>query len=69
MSEKPQVSIMLSGGSFRGDHIADALIAYDYRPDETVAELVARVLGNKPPSRHGCWSDHIQIRIVRATDE
>jgi hypothetical protein len=68
MSEKPQVSIMFSGGSFRGDHTADVLIAYDYRPDETVAELVARVLGDKPPC-HGYWSDHIQIRIVRATDE
>lgn len=68
MSEKPQVSIMFSGASFRGDHSADVLIAHDYRPDETVSELVARVLGDKPP-RHGCWSDHIQIRLVEADYE
>jgi len=68
MSERPQVSIMLSGGSFRGDHTADVLIAYDYRPDETVAALVARVLGDKP-RYYGSWGDHIQIRLVEATDE
>ena len=68
MSEGLQVSIMFSGASFRGDHSADVLIAYDYRPDETVAELVARVLGDKPP-KYGFWSDHIQIRLVRASDD
>jgi len=59
---------MFSGSDFRGAHATDVLIAHDYRPDETVAALVARVLGDKPRC-YGSWGDHIQIRLVEATDE
>ena len=68
MDERPQVSIMFSGSDFRGDHGADVLIAHDYRPDETVAALVARVLGDKP-TRYGSWGDHIQIRLVEDAEK
>lgn len=52
-----RLNILLRTSEFRGDHNADVSIAYDYKGDETIDELVKEILLSP--------CDVIEIRICK----
>lgn len=56
-----KISVMLITSDFRGDHAADVFIAHELKPNETVKELVERLIKE---DNLGGYSDHIELRVV-----
>lgn len=61
---KIQVSLITS--DYRGDHAADVVIAQDVKYNETVEQMVNRLLvhGTK-----AAYTDHIEIRVVKESTD
>lgn len=55
-------TVTLVTSDYRGDHAADVSVAVDVRTGETVADLVARLLGG---ARQGVGNDRIELRVVQ----
>lgn len=64
-----QVQITHHYGENRGDHAADVTIAHAYDPDETVADMVARIMGF-PVSQYRTPDPaaFVTIRVVAGTE-
>lgn len=57
-------NILLHTDEFRGDHSAEVTIALDYKPNETVEELILRAGGQKKDGVLAA-TDHIEIKVVQ----
>lgn len=58
------LTIMVCTADYRGDHAADIAIALEYRPGETVEQLVGRAqLGRNPHAR----GELVEIRLAQET--
>ena len=70
MADDMQVQVTRHYAVHRGDHAAEAISAHAYDPDETVADLVKRVLGLPTPRWSGPPSpaDFITLRLVVGTE-
>lgn len=60
------IQILQYTDDFRGDHAADVKIAHEVDPDETIRDLVKRLLFNN--KSHPRYMDHIEIRLARPKD-
>jgi hypothetical protein len=58
-----KLSILLRTTDYRGDHAADACIAYDLNGDETVQQLAERLLGDESYIRKG--AKVVEIREIQ----
>jgi hypothetical protein len=67
--EQMQVHVTYHHAENRGDHAAEVVHAHAYVPDETVADLVRRVMGFPVPTwRQPDPSAFVTLRVVAGTE-
>lgn len=56
-----KIQISLHTTDYRGDHSADIVIAHDVKENETVEQLVERLLFN---GSNPIFLDHVELRVI-----